>query len=127
MHAISFAKGVTDDHHDHDKDKNFLESAEFFLQRTHRTKIDYDGEKMAYGILVKNEEAYLYFEEFIRHNQVVYETCALLLLNEDDDALDEVHDIFSTEDKDAPFFDFLYACIGIIAAVGPGNSLRSHS
>ena len=47
----------------------------------------------------------------------MFETCALLHLNEDDSSSQEEHDIFSTEDSDAPFFNFLYVCLGIIGGI----------
>ena len=55
---------------------------------------------------------------------MVYETCALLHLNEDDDDVDNhEHDIFSTEDRDGPFFDFLYATVGIIVGILVGGGV----
>ena len=47
----------------------------------------------------------------------MYETCALLHLNEDDVADDDDHDIFSADEHDAPFYNFLYVCIGVIAGI----------
>ena len=41
----------------------------------------------------------------------------MLKLNEDDEKIDAEHDIFSTEDEDGIFFDFLYSCVGIIAVI----------
>jgi len=114
MYALSFAKKVQGGGGISSKS---IEDAEFFLESTQRTKVDFDGEKMSYGILVREEDDYDFFEEYIRQNQVVYETCALLHLNEEDDNGDGHHDIFSTEDEDAPFYDFLYACVGIIAGI----------
>ena len=92
-------------------------AGEFFLKETYRTKVTFEGETMAYGILVREEEDYNFFEEYIWNNQIVYETCALLHLNEEDGRAEDVHDIFSTEDKDGLFFGFLYVCVGIIAGI----------
>ena len=47
-------------------------------------KVKFDGDKMAYGILVREEDDYNFFNEYIVQNQIVYETCALLHLNEED-------------------------------------------
>ena len=72
---------------------------------------------LVYKKSVNATRKWLSVQTILKHNQVVYETCALLHLNEDEDEMDEGHDIFSTEDKDGPFFDFLYVSLGVIAAI----------
>ena len=71
MHAVSFAKDAAQQHsHHHDSGEMDAAAAKFFLEKTHRTKVNFEGEKMSYGLVVKEEKDYTFFEEFIRHNQV---------------------------------------------------------
>ena len=55
--------------------------AHLFLKETIKTKMILEGETMGYGILVKQEEDYLFFEEFVRNNKDTFETCKKLELN----------------------------------------------
>ena len=110
MHTVAlFRKMIKNKNADH------VNVARFFLDDTYNVKWNFEGERMAYGVLVREEDDYQYFNEFVKHNQGVYETCALLQLNEMDEPSEHDHDIFST-DGDV-FFEFLYGCIGVIGVI----------
>ena len=110
MHTVTYARSLRGAAKQEDTDV-----AHFFLDQTYRVKWSFEGERMAYGILVEREEDYKYFEEFVKHNQAVYETCALLKLNEMEEEVDDHHDIFSP--SGGIFYDFLYGCLGLIVVI----------
>ena len=60
-------------------------TARFFLQKTYKKKQSFEGDRMSYGIVVRDEEDFRFFSDFFRHNLVVHETCAQLELNEMDE------------------------------------------
>lgn len=65
----------------HAGDKGGMETAEFFLKKTTRTRIEYTGEEMSYGMLIRDEEDFGYLHEFIEDNHAVYESCITIRLN----------------------------------------------
>lgn len=55
---------------------------EFFAAKTYRTVKNYDGEKLSYGVLVKNVEDYDYFRHAIQDNRFSLETSVGSVMNE---------------------------------------------
>ena len=85
-----------------------IDDAEFFLEQTVKTKKSFEGEKMAYGILVKDEDDYIYFNEFIKDNQAIFEICTTLDLNVMNHIIQNPeHDLFSP--KGGHFYPTLIA------------------
>jgi len=110
MHTVTYARSIKGGNKPEDNDV-----AEFFLDKTYRVKWTFEGERMAYGILVEEPDDYEFFEEFVKHNQAIYETCSLLRLNEMEEQAEGDHDIFSP--SGGIFYDFLYGCLGLILVI----------
>ena len=111
MHVVTYAR-----HGKGSSEQTDVDISTFFLHDTNKVKVDYEGETMAYGVLVREEEDYQYFEEFIKHNQAVFDTCSLLGLNKKEEELNtDEHDIFHPDT--GVFFEFLYGCVGVICGI----------
>ena len=50
----------------------------FFLNDTLRTKLEWVGEPLSYGILVKQTKDYEYFKYFVMDNHLIFKTCTQL-------------------------------------------------
>ena len=53
----------------------------FFTTKSIHTKVTFDGEPMAYGILLRQKDDADFFREFVVHNQDIFETCKRLEVN----------------------------------------------
>ena len=73
-----------------------LRNAQQFLEEIVKTKKVYVGEAMSFGLLIKDEDVYEYFNEFITNNQALIETCMTLALNVMNTAIkNSGHNLFS--------------------------------
>lgn len=86
------------------------EDIEFFEKKTYRTLKDYQGEKLAYGVLVKNREDYDYFRHAMEDNRIALEAAVGSLMNEQFPRVKEP-DIFATSSE---HFQDAIKIIGII-------------
>ena len=53
----------------------------FIKKETIRTEKTYMGDRLAYGILVRNMDDYQYLADFVKDNREVFNTCNLLYIN----------------------------------------------
>lgn len=58
------------------------QDADFLRSKTIRTEISYIGNKLSYGMLVKNVEDYDFFADFVIDNLNVINTCSNIVINE---------------------------------------------
>lgn len=113
MYASRFANSI---HSSSDNAHPNMEHAQYFLEETIVTKKIFDGSKMSYGILVKNEDDYKYFNEFAKDNQAIFATCTTIGLNFFSKKIkNRSHDIFSP--KGGHFFPALIACSAVIGCI----------
>ena len=72
---------------------NYTDHRNFFLGQTLITEKTYDGDKLAFGILIKKREDYEYFRQVIMDNKLSIDTCSIIALNMIDNKLhDEIED-----------------------------------
>lgn len=85
------------------------ELSSFLDDDTIRTEKQYKGEKLSLGVLLKNVNAYRFFETYFQNNRLYLETCGTLKSNRKEDEEESRPDIFSPEG--GYFFPFL-KCTG---------------
>ena len=94
----------------------------FLFQNIHTSEVQTGGEKLVYGLLVKNPHDYEYFKHFKMDNRPILQTCKELELNSyerTDHDENIAHDIFS--EKGSFFTEAVtISCIiiGCICVVG---------
>ena len=60
-----------------------LDDVKFMLKKTIRTEKQYDGEKLAYGVLVRGDDDYTFFRDAFVDNRVSLATASELKWNEE--------------------------------------------
>ena len=76
----------------------FAEIGQFFLKETLLTEKTYGGDKLSFGILVKENEDYVFLKDFVMDNRLYFEICANIRFNVIGDPKEDTeHDVFAPE------------------------------
>ena len=79
--TLFYATYLLEDISDNIEDVHLINTITFFLKNTIRAEKSYEGEKVAYGILVKHMDDYEHFKDFIRYSRLRNELGGALLSN----------------------------------------------
>ena len=82
-----------------------------------RTEKLYKGEKLSFGVLMKNKSYFEYFKNYFADNLLVLESCYHFRMNAEFPQMPADDYIFDTP-RGGLFFKFLYCTIGTIGLIG---------
>ena len=62
-------------------DTKFFNDVQYFMTKTVQTEKKYDGERLSFGALVRDEIDYHYFAGFVADNKLIINVCTALVIN----------------------------------------------